>query len=107
MKKISIKASIAAVSLSLALTPLGFAQSPTVTQAPTQAAVDTQPLPGAKVAGLLTATGELTSIGLVLAAVIGVALVVAAASASNNGDDLAALQAFLNAQKTTGATSTR
>ena len=107
MKKISIKASIAAVSLSLALTPLGFAQSPTATQAPTQATVDTQPLPGAKIAGLLTAAGELTAIGIGLAAIFTVAIVVAAANASNNGDDTAALIAFLNAQKTAGATATR
>ena len=71
MKKISIKASIAAVFLSLALTPLGFAQGPAVTQAATQATADTQPLPGAKVAGLLTDKGELTQNGIIVLGIIG------------------------------------
>ena len=87
MKKISVKASIAAVSLSLALTPLGFAQSPAVTQAATQATADTQPLPGAKVAGLLTANGELTQVGVAVLAAIGAVAFAALLNASNNGND--------------------
>ena len=101
MKKISIKASIAAVSLSLALTPLGFAQGPAVTQAATQATADTQPLPGAKVAGLVTANNELTQNGVIVLGIIGAVAFAALLNASNNGND------FLFVPTTATTTSTR
>ena len=103
MKKISIRASVAAVSLTLALTPLGFAQSPAGTQGPvkTQSNTNTQPLPGAKVAAQeLVVGGQLTQLGIaaVIAAGVAIAVVIANASSRDNDD---ALRAFLASQSTT------
>ena len=103
MKKMSVKASIVAVALSLALTPLGFAQSPAGTRDPvkTQSNTNTQPLPGAKVAAQeLVVGGQLTQLGIaaVIAAGVAVAVVVANASSRDNDD---ALRAFLASQSTT------
>ena len=99
MKKISLKASIAAVSLSLALTPLGFAQSPAATKAQ-QAAADTQPLPGARIASqFFEAGGQLTALG---AAVVGVTALtlIAATLAAGNSDNSAFLAALAAANLT-------
>ena len=98
MKKISLKASIAAVSLSLALTPLGFAQSPAATKAQ-QAAADTQPLPGARVASQFFENGTLTTLG---AAVVGVTALtlIAATLAAGNSDNSAFLAALAAANLT-------
>ena len=106
MKKISIRASVAAVSLTLALTPLGFAQSPAGTQGPvkTQSNTNTQPLPGAKVAAQeLVVGGQLTPLGIaaLAAAGIAVAIVYANANARDNDD---ALNAFIASQATATAT---
>ena len=106
MKKISLKASVAAMSLSLALIPVGFAQTPGQQQK-SAAVENTQPLPGAKIAAqTLVAGGALTTTGIVVA---GVAIVAAAAfvasNQNSNDDDL--LRFLASLQTTATATSTR
>ena len=86
MKKISLKATVAAVSLSLALMPVGFAQSPAAT--PVAATTNTQPLPGAKIASAegLFAAGALTTTGIVVG-VIAIALVAGLVVTNQNQED--------------------
>ena len=91
MKKISLKSSIVAVSLSLALAPMAFAQSPASPQvvARTQVA-DTAPLPGARLASqFVEAGGGLTALGVAAVVALAVIGIVVASNASN--DDINAL----------------
>ena len=111
MKKISLKATIAAVSLSLALTPLGFAQSPAgtpaATKAQTQTAADTQPLPGARLASqFVEASGALTPLGVAAVAALA-AIGVAVAVSNNNNNDDATNAAILAALQKNNVTTTR
>ena len=99
MKKISLKATIAAVSLSLALIPVGFAQSPSATS------TNTQPLPGAKIASqveLVAAGGGLTTAGMVAvaAALVAVGAITIAQAESKKDDEQALLQALAAANLT-------
>lgn len=89
MKKISLKTAVAAVSLSLALVPVGFAQSPAAT--PVAATKNTQPLPGARIASqaeALFAGGALTTTGIVVGVVAIAAVAGIVAQQNANKDDL-------------------
>ncbi len=109
MKKISLKTTIAAVSLSLALIPVGFAQSPSA------ASTNTQPLPGAKIASqveLVAAGGGLTTAGVVaaVAALAAIGVVVTVQNQNKKDDEQALLQALAAANLTVAnntITSTR
>jgi hypothetical protein len=86
MSKIGIKASVVAVSLSLALTPMGFAQSTTPTKAPVsaQTTANTQPLPGAKIAAGEFAGLTAAQVAVFVAIAVGLGVLV---SVTSSGDD--------------------
>ncbi len=87
MKKISLKTTVAAVSLSLALVPVGFAQSP----AATPVAANTKPLPGARIASqaeALFAGGALTTTGIVVGVVAIAAIAGVVANQNSNQEDI-------------------
>jgi len=86
MSKIGMKVSAVAVSLSLALTPLTFAQSTAPTQAPvnTQAASNTQPLPGAKIAAGEMAGLTAAQVAVIAAIAVGLGVLI---SVTSQGDD--------------------
>lgn len=104
MKKISLKSSIVAVSLSLALAPMSFAQSPAPIKTSTQATTNTQPLPGAKLAaGEVALAGTGLTAGMIVGTIIVVAGVAFAISESNKGNDFV----FATPTTTSTATATR
>ena len=94
----SLRAVVAAISLSLALTPISFAQGSGAAPVTVAQANDTVPLPGAKVAG--------AALGLtpfMVAVVIGAAILAGViVSNGNKDDDEAALLAAFRASQATG-----
>ena len=95
MAKKSFRTFVAVASLSLALTPMGFASGP---------ASNTAPLPGARLAAQeLVVGGVLTPLGIAAVIAAGVLVAVAVANINDKSDD-AALLAFLAAQNTATAT---
>ena len=102
MKKTSLKAAIAVLSLTMALTPMGFAQSPAAqtsqpSQVVTQAALDTAPLPGAQVQG--AALGLPLLLALVAAGVITL-VVINEQQQKDNDEETARILAILAAAAT-------
>lgn len=98
----TLRAVVAAVSLSLALTPISFAQGSGAAAVTVAQANNTAPLPGAKVAG--AGLAPLAILGII-GGIIAVGLI---ANNANKSDDDALLAAFLARQATaTTATGTR
>jgi hypothetical protein len=109
MKKATLRATVAALAVTLFVAPMGFAQTPVV-QTVTQKS-DTQPLPGARKASQVVfagmTLGEAITAGIVLATAIGVGLYQYQVNQDKDNDSRVIAQYIINASGTTGTTGTR